>query len=195
MILLAITKLVSTRASAKPISQKFMRKKFTCKNQLVTIFVLFILILAGCRYQLQPQLPAAASKIAIPTFDNQTFQYGLAEVLTNSVVEQFLRDGRLRVVEEKEADFILRGKITQYLKETLSEVSMGLAEYRVKMEISVALISTKDGKPLWEKKVEEATTYTPTEVGDVQTESDAIRETGRKIGEDLVNLVTEGWER
>ncbi|GAF88687.1 unnamed protein product, partial [marine sediment metagenome] len=83
-----------------------MRKKITCKFQLITISVLFILILAGCRYQLQPQLPAAASKIAIPTFDNQTFQYGLAETLTNSVVEQFLLDGRLRVVGEKEADLI-----------------------------------------------------------------------------------------
>lgn len=172
-----------------------MRKKFTCKSQLVTISILFILILSGCRYQLQPQLPAAASKIAIPTFDNQTLQYGVAETLTNSVVEQFLLDGRLRVVAEKEADLTLRGKITQYLKETLSEVSMGLTEYRVKLEISVTLISTKDGKALWEKKVEEATTYTPTEGGEVQTDHDAIRETGRKIGEDLVNLVMEGWER
>ena len=172
-----------------------MRKKITCKFQLITISVLFILILAGCGYQLQPQLPAAVSKIAIPTFDNQTFQYGLAETLTNSVVEQFLLDGRLRVVGEKEADLILRGKITQYLKETLSEVSMDLTEYRVRLEVSVALISTKDGKVLWEKKVEEATTYTPTEGGEVQTESDAVRETGRKIAKDLVNLVMEGWER
>lgn len=175
--------------------ERFIRKKFIWKPRLVIISFLFVLILAGCGYQLQPQLPAAASKIAIPTFDNQTLQYGLAETLTNSVVEQFLLDGRLRVVEEKEADLILRGKITQYLKETLSEVSMDLTEYRVKLEISVALISTKDGKILWEKKVEEATTYTPTEGGEVQTESDAVRETGRKIGEDLVNLVTEGWER
>ena len=172
-----------------------MRKKFTWKSQLVTVSVLFILILAGCRYQLEPQLPAAASKIAIPTFDNQTFQYGLAETLTNSVVEQFLLDGRLRVVGEKEADLILRGKITQYLKETLSEVSMGLTEYRVKLEIYVTLISTKNGKALWEKKVEEATTYTPREAKEVQTESDAIRETSKKIGEDLVNLVMEGWKR
>jgi len=172
-----------------------MRKKITCKFQLITISVLFILILAGCRYRLQPQLPVGALKIAIPTFDNQTLQYGLAETLTNSVVEQFLLDGRLRMVGEKEADLILRGKITQYLKETLSEVSMDLTEYRVKLEISVALISTKDGKILWEKKVEEATTYTPTEGGKVQTESDAVRETSRKIGEDLVNLVMEGWER
>lgn len=172
-----------------------MRKKITCKFQLITISVLFILILAGCGYQLQPQLPVGALKIAIPTFDNQTFQYGLAETLTNSVVEQFLLDGRLKVVGEKEADLILRGKITQYLKETLSEVSMDLTEYRVRLEVSVALISTKDGKALWEKKVEEATTYTPTEGGEVQTESDAVRETGRKIAKDLVNLVMEGWER
>ena len=172
-----------------------MRKKFTCKSQLITISVLLILILAGCRYQLEPRLPAAASKIAIPTFDNQTFQYGLAETLTNSVVEQFLLDGRLRVVEEKEADLILRGKITHYLKETLSEVSMGLTEYRVKLEIYVTLISTKNGKALWEKKVEEATTYTPREAKEVQTDHDAIRETSKKIGEDLANLVMEGWER
>ena len=99
------------------------------------------------------------------------------------------------MVGEKEADLILRGKITQYLKETLSEVSMDLTEYRVRLEISVALISTKDGKVLWEKKVEEATTYTPTEGGEVQTESDAVRETGRKIAKNLVNLVMEGWER
>ena len=172
-----------------------MQKKIIWKSELVTISVLLILILSGCRYQVEPQLPAAASKIAIPTFDNQTFQYGLAEVLTNSVVEQFLLDGRLRVVGEKEADLILRGKITQYLKETLSEVSMDLTEYRVRIEVSVALISTKDGKALWEKKVEEGTAYTPREAERVQTEYDAIRETGKKIGEDLVNLVMEGWKR
>ena len=172
-----------------------MRKKINWKSQLIIISVLFVLILPGCRYQLQPQLPAAASKIAIPTFNNQTFQYGLGETLTNSVVEQFLLDGRLRVVEEKEADLILRGKITQYLKETLSEVSRDLAEYRVRIKVSVALVSTKDEKALWEKKVEEATTYTPTEGGKVQTDHDAIRQTSKKIGEDLVNLVMEGWEK
>jgi len=89
---------------------------------LLPLFFLSIIFLSGCSYKLIP-ISSVGSKIAIPIFSNQTFKYGLEETLTNSIIKEFISDGRFEVVGEKEADVILRGEIVQYLKETPSKVT------------------------------------------------------------------------
>ncbi|GAG90627.1 unnamed protein product, partial [marine sediment metagenome] len=125
--------------------------------------------------------------IAIPLFINETFQYGLEETLTKSIREEFILDGRLEITEKEEADLILQGKITHYFNEPLSEVAIAVEEYRVRMDILVSLISVKDGKTIWEESLGEITSYSSMEM--IQTEDEAVRESGKKIGQKLIELI------
>lgn len=159
---------------------------------LVPLSLLAVFLLSGCEYDLQYPLPSLTSKIAIPIFVNKTFQEGLEEILTQEVIDNFLLKTRFDVVKEEEADIILKGEILWYLKEPLGEIITGEREYRIKIETLVSLVSKKTGEVFWEEEVDETTIYSI--FGSIQTEEETIRQTCRKIADDLVNLALEGWK-
>lgn len=159
------------------------------KLGIVILFSLLVLF-GGCRYQWQAPFPSSISKIAIPTFLNETFEYGLEETLTSLVKEEFLLDGRLDIVEENEADLILKGRVDYYLKELLSGAA-GAEEYRIRIGVEVLLISGEEREVL--VKIEKMTDYSL--VGMTQTEDEAKNETCREIGQELVRLIWEEWRR
>jgi hypothetical protein len=133
-----------------------------------------------------------SSKIAIPIFSNQTFKYGLEETLTDSIIKEFITDGRLQVVGEKEADVILRGEIVRYLKETPSKLTTTLEENRIRIEVLVSLVSKKEKKTLKERKIEEILAYSSSEAGGIQTEDEAVEEACKEIAEKLIDAIT--WD-
>jgi len=167
-----------------------MQEKIKLWKLGVVILLLLLVLFGGCRYQWQAPFPSSISKIAMPTFLNETFEYGLEETLTSLVKEEFLLDGRLDIVEENEADLILEGRVDYYLKELLSGAA-GAEEYRIRIGVEVSLISGEEREVLG--KIEETTDYSL--VGMIQTEDEAKNETCRKIGQELVRLIWEEWRR
>ncbi len=162
-----------------------MHKKVIRQKGWLIFFSLLMVLLGGCSYQWLAS--PSGTKIAIPLFSNETFEYGLEETLTKSIREEFILDGRLEVTEEEEADLILEGKITHYFNEPLSEAAIAVEEYRVRMDILVSLISVKDGKTIWEESLGAITSYSSMEM--IQTEDEAVRESGKKIGQKLIELI------
>jgi hypothetical protein len=162
-----------------------MHKKVTRQKGWLIFFSLLMVFLGGCSYQWLAS--PSGTKIAIPLFSNETFEYGLEETLTKSIREEFILDGRLEITEEEEADLILQGNITHYFNEPLSEAAVAMEEYRVRIDILVSLISVKDGKTIWEESLGAITSYSSMEM--IQTEDEAARETGKKIGQELIELV------
>lgn len=168
-----------------------MSVKFGTQRLLLILVSLSIISLSGCSYKLVPFSPVS-SKIAIPIFSNQTFKYGLEQTLTSAVINEFISDGRLQVVGEKEADVILNGEIVRYLKETPSEVTATLEENRIRIEVLVSLVSKKEEKTLKERKIEEVFAYSSSEVGGIQTEDEAVEEACKEIAEKLIEAIT--WD-
>ena len=164
------------------------------KIKLIFLFMVFLFILSGCQYQAQAPLPSPTAKIAIPLFVNKTSKEDLDGVLTREVVDQFIFCSSLQLVSEKEAKFILRGEILQYLKEPTSEVITTSDEYRSVIEVAATLISMDGNQIVWKEKVTEDTMYSILQVDSIQTEQEAIKEVSCKIGKVLVNLTLEGWK-
>ena len=163
-----------------------MQEKVIRKKRWLILFSFLLVLMGGCTSQWLDS--SSGIRIAIPLFFNETFQYGLEEILTKSIREEFILDGQLEIAEEEEADLILKGKITHYFNEPLSEVTIAVEEHRVRMDIAVSLISVKDGKTILEKSLEATTPYSSAEM--IQTEDEAIRETGKKIGQKLIELAS-----
>lgn len=69
----------------------------------------------GCGYRVVGRtntLPEGAQTIAIPAFANQTTTYRIEQILTESVVHEFIARTKYRVVpEENGADLVLHGQV------------------------------------------------------------------------------------
>lgn len=102
----------------------------------------------GCAgYRLGSMLPPDIKSVAVPTFVNRTTE-PLAEVeATRAVIQEFQKDGSLKVMPEGQADAVLRVTLTDY---DLAPVSFrsdkrtAAREYRVTMLASVELVRCSD---------------------------------------------------
>src|SRR3990172_876085 len=89
-------------------------------------FFFLLALTASCGYRLAGKtatLPGGATEIAVPLMKNSTLEVGLEDILTQELRRQLLADGRVGL--RPEADFELRGAITQLIRTPLSFSSLG----------------------------------------------------------------------
>lgn len=129
--------------------------------------------------------------IAIPLFENQTQEYGIREELTEKLVQGFIQDNTLKVVNQKIADSVLKGIILQYQKDAHTfDEQEDVKEYIVRINVKVVLEDKKHSKNIWEEEsLQGWGIYSATE----ETESDGKAKAIAKLAEDIVNRTVKGW--
>ena len=122
---------------------------------LLSIFYLLPLFI-GCASPYKPTaqaLPANIKKVSIETFKNSTVYYGIEDKLTTAVTNEFIRDGRLAVVNPDESDGVLFGEITRYVLEPLTyDENHVVKEYKLWILVTVSLIDKAKKVVLWQEK-------------------------------------------
>jgi len=153
-------------------------------------FLIFCVILvAGCGYQLagrETHVPTDVTSLAIPTFQNETFEPGIEVPLTQSFLREFIFDGRVKIRGSKEADTILKGKIKDFQIQSVSYNQSGLVmEYQVL--VTVALVLTKpSGEILWKEDNLSESRWYRASFGGVLVEAaknSAVNEVGKFMAE------------
>ena len=86
--------------------------------------------------------------IKIERFENNTTQYELDDELLNVLINDFIKDGRLKPVE-KNPDSILKGKIIEYKNEVYSYSNETVTQYRLTMIFQINFINLVDNKTIW----------------------------------------------
>ena len=168
-----------------------------------------LLLILGCGYQFVGRasaLPPEVRKIAVPTFENTTFEPLLDERLTEAVKKGFMARPRLQVVNSaSEADAVLKGKIIAFRLIPLSfDPQNQAAEYRVKILADFALQDVHDQKILWQEKMMETTAeyfviqdpLNPVRADIARTrdaEDRAIAEAAKVLAENLVSQILDGF--
>ncbi len=109
---------------------------------------------SGCSspYTPAPQiLPANIRKIYIRPIVNNTPQYGLEDKFTLTLVDEFLRDGRLSVVNnESSADGVLVVEINRYILQPLTyDANLVAQQYKLWVLASVFFIDKANNVTLW----------------------------------------------
>ena len=153
-------------------------------------FLIFCVILvAGCGYQLagrETHVPTDVTSLAIPTFQNETFEPGIEVPLTQSFLREFTFDGRVKVRGSKEADTILEGKIKTFRIQSVSYDQSGLVmEYQVLVTVDLSL-TKPSGEILWkEDNLTEARWYRASFGGVVNeaSKNSAVQEIGKFMAE------------
>ena len=130
---------------------KLMRTHFS-----LFIIIFLLLVGMGCGYRFAGEgfgpSPEIQS-IAIPTFTNGTYEAGIETIVTNSLLAELIRDGRIKVVSEGEADAIMQGTVTSYTTSSVAYDPSGVVlEYRAWISLDVAVRRGKKGAILWSKR-------------------------------------------
>ena len=158
----------------------------------------FILLVSGCGYTASPALlPSHLKTIAIPQFENETGEYTLEQAVTDAIVQRFVADNHLRVVDEKSADCVVKGHITQYRNAVFGISNSDLAqEYRVTIGVSVVFKDQVKNREIWrdEEMVKTANYYVQPVPGQVaKTELDGRKEAIQKIADEILSRSIESW--
>ncbi len=158
-------------------------------------------LLAGCGYTNKTTLPREIRTIVVPTFEDRipqevefTHQAGLPVDVTNAVIDRLLFDGNLRVVDEKDADVTLVGKIIRFDQEpTRFNEQERVEEYRLIITARVTLLDNRTQKPLW---------IEPNLSGDIEFFLEGSRAMGQRravedaikeIARNIVDRIVEDW--
>jgi hypothetical protein len=151
----------------------------------------------GCGYTASSVLPAHIRTIAIPTFGNNTVQYGLAEDVTQSLTDGFLADRRLRLERERDADSVLRGTILSYRNRVYAYNQNEIAtQYEVTLVVKISYRDVIKNRDVWsEDAMMVRTTYNVEAIGSVpaQTEADGRKEVVLKFQQQVVGRTIQGW--
>lgn len=152
----------------------------------------------SCAYSVHTSsLPPHLKSVAIPVFENGTTEYRLEEEITTAVIERFVRNNQLRVVDERSANAVLRGRITTYRNAVFGFSDATRAqEYRVAITVAVTFKDLVKNRELWadEALVKTANYYVQDVAGQpARTEIDGRREAVSKIADEILTRTVEGW--
>ncbi len=132
--------------------------------------------------------------IAVPLFDNQTQEYGIREILADSIANRIVRDNSLKIVTESQADVILRGSINKYERAVYTyDQAENVKEYIVRIFVKVALENTKAKKSEWEEPNLQGWGIYNVIITPPETEDDGKAKAIAKLSEDIVNKTVKSW--
>lgn len=110
--------------------------------------------LTSCGYTQEAKIPGGIKTIAVRTFKNEippkeqfAYRPGLEVELTNALIDRFIFDGNLKVVDESKAEAILEGAIISFEQEGLRFDRLeSVEEYRLFLVIKFKLMDRRTNK-------------------------------------------------
>ena len=175
------------------------------------IFLLSLaVIISGCGYTTGSLLPGHLKTICIQPFRNKieltaeltpeqyrfrTYRAHLETDITKEVIDKFINDGNLKVVEEENADLILKADLIDFLRQPVryGADNETVEEYRISIVCSVQVKDVGKDVSLWQdsRVIGDATyslsgTYPGSESSTITA---AVSDLARRI----LNRTIEGW--
>lgn len=163
------------------------------KRLLIMFLIIAILSSSGCGYRVGSLLPADIKTIAVPMFINKTPEPELEAMVTNGIIQEFIADGTLQIVEEENADTLLLGEIIDYRREPIRYTETEVTrEYRLIIAVRLTFKDLRHNEVMWENpRVEgEATFFVGTSLP--ESECIALPNTIKDLAHDVVEKVVEG---
>jgi outer membrane lipopolysaccharide assembly protein LptE/RlpB len=158
--------------------------------------LLGVLVLgAGCGYSLRGNLPPDVKTVGVPIFRNLTAEPAVEGFITRAVVEAFVRNGRLRVVNPAEADAILDGEVIGYtVVATAFNPNENITAYRLVVTLNLTFRDVKRKSILFQQAglQEQADFRVQGQVSQtISREEAAVNQAAVQIAQTVVSLAVE----
>ncbi len=113
---------------------------------------LLLLFFCGCAYYSTSATGGSGVRsVAIPLLENTSLEAGIQQALTDSLIQAFVSDGALRVVDEELADSVLRGAVVEVREEPFT-YGQAADQYRITVVLDVTFYDTRKKQTIWEEK-------------------------------------------
>jgi hypothetical protein len=162
----------------------------------VATLTVLLLALPGCaHYGFSASMRTHITTIAVPILVNETLEYGAEQDVTDAIIQEFTRDGTLRVVGEGDADSILRGSVVVYEDRVFSYDAGGNPrDYKLRAVARLKYEDLTESRAVWEGDVEGWAVYTPGDAqSDITTSDDARKAAFQKLAQDVLAKTVQGW--
>lgn len=148
-------------------------------------------IASGCGvYSFSGSMSSGIESIAVPVFENESVEYGVAEELTTGIIDRFVEDNTLKVRSRSNADAVLEGVIVKYERVAYTyDEGDKVQEYKVNIVARIGLRKS-DGSLVWEDQ--SMTGYGIFNAA-TELEEDGKSRAIEKIAEDIVNKTVKDW--
>jgi len=152
----------------------------------------------GCSYySFSGSLPAHLKTVAVPLFGNEEQRvliYGIEEALTDAVIEGFMKDGNLKVVDRRRADSMLSGQIVEIREEPFTYTADERAEqWKVRMFVQVAYEDVRKKETRWDEKALEGWGVYEVVTGDPSERQEGVDAAIQMLVEEIVDRTVAGW--
>jgi len=161
------------------------------KQTPVTLILFLTIICAGCGvYTFNPKGKSDIQNIAIEPFENKTGEFGLADRITEIVIDAFIADGTMKIVPADNADVYLTGVLTRYERVPHKfDENDQVEEYKILMDFEIVLKNSKDDSEKWRQRLTQEGIYNANE----ETEEDGQKRAGQRLVEAIINKTTKSW--
>jgi len=163
-------------------------------KNLIILLLLFSFMWVGCYSFHGGSPPEGVKTIAVPTvadasgFGNAT----ISQQCTTQLIQKFIRDNSLQVVDKTSADAVLSATIASIVNKT---VAVGSDQRSTMQEVDVTIKASLENlrkhKTLWENTFTNSAQYDPT--GDAAQRDNAIVQAINHITDDIVLQTVSEW--
>ena len=167
---------------------------YTNKNWLWVIIGCLCWLFGCAYYSTSSGLIGGIRSVAIPVAENETSEFGIAELMTERIDDAFTRDGQLRVIDEESADAVLFLRIIALddapFTYTASEETQ---QYRFKVLTDVELQKTEEGDQLLQLDNLEGWGIYDASLADEVGRDKAVEAALDMIIEEIIDRTTASW--
>lgn len=156
------------------------------------------LSVAGCGYHLAgygSSLPDHIRTIAIPVFENNSSEPNIHREATNAIRQAFISDGRLKVVDTKQADLVVQGTLNYYnLRAVSFSGSDAATEYIVQLGVHVEALDQVKQKKFLEQDFTTQWDYRSSSTDVINSETArfaALKEAYDDLADRLLSIIIE----
>ncbi len=159
------------------------------------IYIVLSFVLGGCVYSFTgSSIPSDMKTIAIPVFDDVSgyTEAGLRENITNALIQKFIQDNSLQVVDRKYSDTILEGLILSLRDEPfVISGNEQVNSRRIIIQVKIKFIDQRTKKQLWEKSFSQYSDYSAD--GGLIAKQQAIQKAIENLTEDVLIATVSDW--
>jgi hypothetical protein len=156
----------------------------------VSLCLLVWLCVSCSPYSFSGGRTALVKSVAVPGFENETTQFGLAEALTGGIINGLVEDNQVKVQDASIAEAILNGRVLDYQRKAYTfDENDQVKEYLVEIWVSADLVKRDGTGSVWSAaSIRGFGSY-----GSDTLETVGQERAIKKITEDIINRTVKSW--
>lgn len=165
--------------------------KSTPITSAIAVLILANFVLAGCGiYSFSASGKPAFESVHVAQFENRTIEFELGTLLTDAVIDMFISDNSISLLESSRSEAIMTGTVVSYVREAYEfDLEDNVSRYAVKVSIHVRVVRANTDDVIWEDDFFAEGIY----LADVETEEDGQKRVVELLSSDILDKTTKSW--